>query len=121
MLSRILLAMAAVATLAAQAQTYPTRPVSIVVPYPPGGLIDLVARVLAPALGKELGQSVLVDNRSGAGGNVGADYVAKAAPDGYTVCMANPSFGISQHIYKKLDRHDRAAAVAQGLRLGLIE
>jgi tripartite-type tricarboxylate transporter receptor subunit TctC len=89
--------------LLAWGQTYPTRPVSIVVPYPPGGLIDLVARVLAPALGKELGQSVLVDNRSGAGGNVGADYVAKAAPDGYTVCMANPSFGISQHIYKKLN------------------
>ena len=91
------------APLLAWGQTYPTRPVSIVVPYPPGGLIDLVARVLAPALGKELGQSVLVDNRSGAGGNVGADYVAKAAPDGYTVAMANPSFGISQHIYAKLN------------------
>jgi len=87
------------------AQTYPTKPVSIVVPYPPGGLIDLVARVLAPALGKELGQSVLVDNRSGAGGNVGADYVAKAAPDGYTIVMANPSFGISLHIYDKLNYH----------------
>jgi tripartite-type tricarboxylate transporter receptor subunit TctC len=91
--------------LLALAQAYPARPVSIVVPYPPGGLIDLVARVLAPALGKELGQSVLVDNRSGAGGNVGADYVAKAAPDGYTLAMANPSFGISLHIYAKLNYH----------------
>ena len=93
------------APLLAFAQAYPARPVSIVVPYPPGGLIDLVARVLAPALGKELGQSVLVDNRSGAGGNVGADYVAKAAPDGYTLVMANPSFGISLHIYSKLNYH----------------
>ena len=102
---RKLLVVALWLPLAAWGQTYPTRAVSIVVPYPPGGLIDLVARVLAPALGKELGQSVLVDNRSGAGGNVGADYVAKAAPDGYTLAMANPSFGISLHIYSKLNYH----------------
>ncbi|HZO01438.1 MAG TPA: tripartite tricarboxylate transporter substrate binding protein [Burkholderiales bacterium] len=89
--------------LLAFAQTFPTRPVSIVVPYPPGGLIDIVARVLAPALSKELGQPVLVENRSGAGGNVGAEAVARANPDGYTVVMANPSFGISPHIYAKLN------------------
>ena len=93
------------APLVAWAQTYPTRPVTIVVPYPPGGLIDIVARVLAPALGKELGQTVLVDNRSGAGGNVGAEAVARANPDGYTLVMANPSFGISPHIYAKLNYH----------------
>jgi tripartite-type tricarboxylate transporter receptor subunit TctC len=87
------------------AQNYPTRPVTVVVPYPPGGLIDIVARVLAPALGKELGQTVVVDNRSGAGGNVGAEAVARASPDGYTLVMANPSFGISPHMYAKLNYH----------------
>jgi len=102
-LVRVLLAAAFSAPLLAGAQAYPARPVTIVVPYPPGGLIDIVARVLAPALSKQLGQNVLVENKSGAGGNVGAESVARAAPDGYTVIMANPSFGISPHIYKKLN------------------
>ena len=102
-MKRIFLALALLAPLAASAQAYPTRAVTIVVPYPPGGLIDIVARVLAPSLSKELGQNVLVENRSGAGGNVGAETVARANPDGYTVVMANPSFGISPHIYAKLN------------------
>ena len=102
---RKLLAVLLWAPLLAWAQAFPTRPVTIVVPYPPGGLIDIVARVLAPALSKELGQNVLVENKSGAGGNVGAEAVARASPDGYTVCMANPSFGISPHIYAKLNYH----------------
>jgi len=87
---------------AAQAQTFPTRPITIVVPYPPGGLIDLVARIIQQRLGTELGQSVVIDNRSGAGGNVGAEAVVRAAPDGYTLLLANPSLGISPHIYPKL-------------------
>jgi tripartite-type tricarboxylate transporter receptor subunit TctC len=104
-LMRVLLTTALCVPLLAWAQAYPTRAVSIVVPYPPGGLIDIVARVLAPALGKDLGQSVLVENRSGAGGNVGADFVAKSTPDGYTLVLVNPSFGISPHIYAKLNYH----------------
>ncbi|MGH8765186.1 MAG: Bug family tripartite tricarboxylate transporter substrate binding protein [Burkholderiales bacterium] len=84
-------------------QAFPNRPVTIVVPYPPGGLIDLVARALQPYLQTELGVSVLVENHSGAGGNVGAEVVARSAPDGYTLLLANPSLAISPTLYKKLN------------------
>src|SRR4051812_11305869 len=84
------------------AQSFPSRPVTIVVPYPPGGLIDIVARILQPRYQAELGQNVIVENRSGAGGNVGAKAVARATPDGYTLLLANPSLGISPAMYAKL-------------------
>ena len=87
----------------AQAQTFPTRPVTIVIPYPPGGLIDLVARALQAFLQAELGVSVVTENRSGAGGNVGAEVVARSQPDGYTLLLANPSLAISPTLYKKLN------------------
>ena len=87
---------------AALTQGFPARPVTIVVPYPPGGLIDLVARIIQQRMSIELGQPVVVENRSGAGGNVGAEAVARAAPDGYTLLLGNPSLGISPHIYPKL-------------------
>ena len=89
--------------LAAAAQSFPTRPLTIVVPYPPGGLIDLVARIIQPPLQAELGQPVAVENKTGAGGNVGAEAVAHSAPDGYTLALANPSFAISPSIYRKLN------------------
>jgi tripartite-type tricarboxylate transporter receptor subunit TctC len=88
---------------AALAQGFPSRPVTIVVPYPPGGLIDLVARVVQPPLQAELGVSVVIENHSGAGGNVGAEVVARSAPDGYTLLLANPSLSISPSIYRKLN------------------
>jgi tripartite-type tricarboxylate transporter receptor subunit TctC len=84
------------------AQSFPTRTVTIVVPYPPGGLIDIVARILQPRFQQELGQSVVVDNRSGAGGNVGAEAVVRASADGHTLLLANPSLGISPSMYPKL-------------------
>jgi tripartite-type tricarboxylate transporter receptor subunit TctC len=102
---RTVLAAIALACVAfhAQAQTYPSRPVTLVVPYPPGGLIDLVARALQPFLQTQLGVQVLAENRSGAGGNVGAEFVARAEPDGYTLLVANPSLAISPTLYKKLN------------------
>src|SRR5919206_2844181 len=86
----------------AAAQSFPSRALTIVVPYPPGGLIDIVARTIQPRMQTELGQSVVVENRSGAGGNVGAEYVARATPDGHTLLLANPSLGISPTMYPKL-------------------
>ena len=72
---------------AAFAQTYPDKPVKLLVPYPPGGATDVIGRVLAQKLGAALGQQFVVDNRAGAGGSLGAGLVAKAAPDGYTLLM----------------------------------
>ena len=65
----------------------PSKPIKLVVPYPPGGATDVIGRIIAQRLGAALGQQVVVDNRGGAGGNIGADVVAKARPDGYTMLM----------------------------------
>ena len=79
------------ASLAALAQAYPARPVHVVVGFAPGGAADTVARAMSDAMGKALGQSVIVDNKPGAGSSVAAEQVARSAPDGYTVLLASPS------------------------------
>jgi tripartite-type tricarboxylate transporter receptor subunit TctC len=89
--------------LAAQAQPYPSRPVRLIAPFPAGGLADVLARAVADELSRSLGQPVIVENRAGAGGNVGAEVVARAAPDGYTLMMS--SAGIltaNQFLYAKM-------------------
>jgi tripartite-type tricarboxylate transporter receptor subunit TctC len=74
---------------AAYAQSYPDKPIHLIAPFPAGGLADVLARAIGDELGKNLGQSVIIENRSGAGGNIGADTVAKAPPDGYTLLMSS--------------------------------
>ena len=79
------IAMAAIAAVSAQAQDYPNKPIRLIVPYPAGAGADIAGRLVAEALGPVLGQQVVVENRAGAGGMLGTDYVAKAAPDGYVL------------------------------------
>jgi tripartite-type tricarboxylate transporter receptor subunit TctC len=83
-------------------QAYPVKPVRIVVPYAPGGGVDIVARAVGQELTKRLGQTILVENRTGAGGNVGSEFVAKATPDGYTLLMASPANTINPSLYTRM-------------------
>jgi len=88
---------------AAQAADYPTRPVRIIVGYPPGGSTDIVARLIGNWLSQRLGQQFIVENRAGAGNNIGTEAVVKAAPDGYTMLLVNPANTINASLYKHLN------------------
>ncbi len=81
--------------LSAFAQAYPSKPIKMIVPFPAGGTTDVVARIIAQKMTESMGQPVTVDNKGGAGGNIGADLMAKAAPDGYTIMMHNLSFPLA--------------------------
>ena len=84
------------------AQTYPSRPVKLVVPWPPGGTVDGVARVMSNKVATDLGQPLVVENKPGAGGTLGAASVASAAPDGYTLLMVFDTHAVNHHLYKTL-------------------
>ena len=90
-----LVPLAALSSTAVMAQTYPSKPIKLIVPFPAGGTTDIVARIVAQRMSETMGQPVVVDNKGGAGGAIGADLVAKAAPDGYTLLMHNISFPLS--------------------------
>ena len=101
---RLALALLCLSPLAgAQAADYPTRPVHIIVGYPPGGSTDIVARLIGNWLSQRLGQQFIVENRAGAGNNIGTEQVTQAAPDGYTMLLVNPANAINTSLYKKLN------------------
>jgi tripartite-type tricarboxylate transporter receptor subunit TctC len=87
----------------ARAQTYPTRPVRLIVAFPAGGSSDIVARLLGQRLSERLGQSFVIENRPGAGGNIGTEAVARAAPDGYTLLLASNANAVNATLYEKLN------------------
>jgi tripartite-type tricarboxylate transporter receptor subunit TctC len=86
----------------AAAQNYPVKPVRVVIPWPPGGANDIVGRIVAQKLGEQLGQQFIIDNRGGAAGTIGADLVAKAPADGYTIMVHSATHVTNPHLYKKL-------------------
>lgn len=99
----MLLTLAAMVTPVGAAEQFPTRPIRVIVPYAPGGNVDISARIIAPPLSEVLGQTVVVDNRPGAGGNLGASLVAKATPDGYTLLVGSSGpLSVNPVIFKNL-------------------
>jgi tripartite-type tricarboxylate transporter receptor subunit TctC len=92
----------AVIAASASAQNYPTRPIRLLVPFGPGGVGDITARVVAQKIGPALGQQIVIDNRPGAGGIVASEIVAKAAPDGYTLLLLNNAHAVSMSLFKSL-------------------
>ena len=102
-LAFLMIAFAALSSTPADAEIFPDRPIHIVVPFPAGGSNDVVARFLGQKLSELFGQSVIIDNRAGAGGNVGAEFVARSIPDGHTLLLtAPPPLAVNR---KEPDRH----------------
>jgi tripartite-type tricarboxylate transporter receptor subunit TctC len=100
----------------ALAQNYPAHPVRIVIPLSPGGTTDVPGRIIAQKLSESLGQQFFVENRAGAGGTIGTDYVAKARPDGYTLLLTASPFVIAPHVYKEIP-YDALADFAPVIRI----
>src|SRR5437899_1443397 len=101
--SRLFIALIAALLCHGAAAQYPSRPIRLLVPFPPGGGPDLVGRILAPKLSEALGQPVVVENRVGSNGNIAGELVAKSPADGYTLLVGNDSlFVINAHLYKQM-------------------
>ncbi|QOT76849.1 tripartite tricarboxylate transporter substrate binding protein [Cupriavidus basilensis] len=92
----------ALAPAAARAETFPARPIRLIVPFAPGGSVDIAARLITEAWGRQLGQPVVADNRAGASGNIGMDQVAKARPDGYTLAINNVALAVNPSLFARL-------------------
>ena len=104
--ARLTALLASLTAAAALAQPYPTKPLRIIVPFAPGGNVDITARLVAPGLSEILGQPVVVENKPGAGGTIGADGVAKSPPDGYTLLMgSNSTFSVAPSLYPRNPYH----------------
>ena len=100
--ARVLLALSAFFAVTVMAQDYPQRPIRMIVPFPPGGVTDVLARILGAKLGERLGQQVVIDNRAGASGIIGTDMVAKSQPDGHTLLMSASSHATFSSLYSKV-------------------
>ncbi len=122
LLALLAAACTAFAAPAALAQKFPDKPIRFIVPFPPGGGNDILARAIAPKMGEFLGQPVVIDNRAGAGGNIGTDLAAKSPPDGYTIVIASNQVTINPWLYAKLpfDIEKDFAAVAQAASVPMV-
>jgi tripartite-type tricarboxylate transporter receptor subunit TctC len=100
-LAASLLAAYILATGAASAQTYPSNPITLVAPFPPGGATDTIARIMQDSMSQSLGQQIIIENVGGAGGSIGAARAARAAPDGYTLLLHNPAIAVAMTFYAK--------------------
>jgi tripartite-type tricarboxylate transporter receptor subunit TctC len=102
--------------------SYPNKPVRIIVPLATGGAVDTMARMLAPSLQEILGQSIIVDNKPGAGGTIGANFVAKSPPDGYNILMVYDTYAVNPHVYKSLpfDSFKDLTAVTELVKIPLV-
>src|ERR1700757_4836124 len=96
----LILALATCAPLPGRAEEWPSRPIYFIVPFPAGGSTDVAARVVGDHLSRALGQQVVVENKSGANGNIGIEYVSKSAPDGYTVLIGTDAVSANPQVYK---------------------
>jgi tripartite-type tricarboxylate transporter receptor subunit TctC len=101
-LASLIIGLAVTSATPASAQAYPSKPIRFIVPYPAGGGVDILARMVAPRLSERLGQQVVIDNRGGAGGNIGTELASRALPDGYTLMMGAAALAINMSLYDKL-------------------